>query len=761
MGDRDGLRLSVWGAVGATLLAAGFLLAGLPLLEAPGWELAMAGALAAAVAGAPAGIAAARRELRRPEPSALRAFGRASAAVAAVEVALLLGALARSVLASPCSSTAGLAFLPVLAFPGVLISAALGTLCGFAARGRRLAAALFYLAAVTASLAASLWEAWRGPAAYVLVQLLGTWPGPIYDEALAVDRRLVLFRLGTLAWTGAIVAAASLLARRRTVPPPPIRGPALGLALSLAAVASLRVVADRSGDIASRAAVDRALGGRRTGQLCDVHHPREKPPAEVERVLRDCEVDAAEVATALGIERPPMVSVWLHRSEEEKRRLVGAGRTDFTKPWVPEIQLLDAPQGPASLRHELVHALAGSLARGPLRVPARAGIWVNAGLVEGLAVALDLPHGEWTAHEWARAMRDLGLLPPASRLVEPAGFFAAPPARAYAASGSLLRFLLDRYGPAPLRRAYAGATMEEAFGRPLAGLEAEWLAFLEGVAAPPELAAAAEARFRPPGLFASRCAREVAGLEWSAAEAQRQGRPLDAAARWRRAAVLSADPGDLRAAGEALKLADPAGADRVFVEALSAAGSTRPALRAALLESRGDLRWRAGDASAATAYYREALALRPDRAQARLLEAKQAAASDPALGAAAGPWLLGVGDPGLALSRLSSSERPLAAYLLGRAAVAGGAPRLGARLLSRALEGPLPTPAFRTEALRVAGQARCAAGDDAGAAAAFAELERTAGREADREIARAGARRCAAERRAFGAPPPPASDWPR
>lgn len=761
MGDRDRLRLPVWGAVGAALLAAGYGLAGLPLLEAPGWELAMAGALAAAVAGAPAGIAAARREIFRPGPSALRAFGRAALGVAAVQSALLLGAIARSALASPCSSTAGIAFLPVLALPGVAIASALGVLCGFAAGGRRIFAALLYLGAAAASLAASLWEAWRGPGAYVLAHLLGTWPGPLYDEALAVDRRLVLFRIGTIAWSAALLAAASLLAGRRASPPRPARAPATGLVLALSAVAVVRAVADRTGDIASRATLDRVLGGRRTGVLCDLHHPREKPAADVERLLRECEVDAIEIAQALGIERPGPVSVWLYRSDAERRRLVGAGRTDFTKPWIPEIHLLDAPLGPASLRHELVHALAGSVARGPLGVPAAAGIWVDAGLVEGLAVALDLPRGEWTAHEWARALRDLGLLPRAARLVGPAGFFSAPPARAYAASGSLLRFLLDRYGPAPLRRAYAGAPLEEAFGRPLASLEAEWLSFLDGVAAPPQLAAAAEARFRPPGLFGARCAREVALLEWRAAEAQGEGRPLEAAARWRRAAALSTDPGYLRAAGDALRLADPAAADRTWDEALSATGPNRPALRAALLESRGDLRWLAGDAGGAASLYREAMALRPERAQERLLQAKLAAAGDPSLGAEAGPWLLGVGDPGLGLARLATTDRPLAAYLLGRAAVGRGAPALGAALLSRALAGDLPSPAFRTEALRLLGQARCAAGDDAGAAAAFSELEATAAREADRELARAGARRCALERRAFGAPPPSPSDWPR
>jgi len=393
-------------------------------------------------------------------------------------------------------------------------------------------------------------------------------------------------------------------------------------------------------------------------------------------------------------------------------------------------------------------------------VPASGGVLVNAGLVEGLAVALDLPRGEWTVHEWARAMRDLGYLPSAARLVEPAGFFGAAPARAYAASGSLLRFLLDRYGAEPVRRAYGGASFEEAFRAPLPKLEAEWLRFLDGVEVPSELASAAEARFRPTGLLGRRCAREVAGLERSGAEAAREGRAGEAGAAYRRAAALSSDPGDLALAGDAVRLSDPALAARTWSEALLAS-EKRPALRASLLESLGNLRFEDGDLPGAADLYGQALDEHPDRPEVRLLQAKLAASLDPALADAAGPWLLGKGDAGLALSRLAASDHPLSSYLLGRAALLRGAPRLASALLARALAGTLPSPAFRTEALRMLGEAFCADGEDEQARSAFSELERTSGREADREVARASALRCDAERHLFGAPPPPASDWPR
>ena len=742
MTDSRRRRAVVGAALSGALAALGFRLAGLPLLEAPGWELGMVAAFLAVLAAAPLGLSAVRREMRGGSPSPLRAFVRATGEVVLLQAALVAGAALRTAFFTPCSPTFGLAFVPLVALPSALAAAALSTLAGFVARGRTLPGALLYVLGVVVSLGVTLLEGWIGPSSYLLDPLLGIWPGPIYDEALRLDRRILLFRLGSLAWTAALLGGAQLLVARRRTPPGRARGPALLVAGSLLAVLALRIVGAWTGDLATRGSLDRALGGHLRGTRCDLHFPREKTPEEAARLLRECEADVAEISAVLGLHRSPLVTIWIHRSEEEKRRLVGAGRTEFTKPWLAEIQVLDAPGGPPALRHEIVHAVAGEVAGPPLGVPAKAGVLVDAGLLEGLAVALEVPRGEWTAHEWARAMKDLGLLPPAARLVEPAGFFSAPAARAYGASGSFLSFLLARHGAAPVVRAYAGVPFAEAFGRPIADLEGEWHAFLEGVAVPPELAVAAEARFRPAGLLGRRCARETAGLEARARAKAAAGKPIESAALWRRAARISGDPADLRGAADALRTSDPSAAAATYAEALAALGPGPSWLRSSLLESQGDLRWRAGDPQAAASRYREALALLPDRARERLLTAKVAASTDPALAAAA-PLFLGEGDPKEALRSLAGSGNALGPYLAGRSAAARGDARAAIPLLERALSGELPSAPFRLEALASLAAARCAAGDQAGAAAAWAELERTADREADRERARHAARRCA------------------
>ncbi|MFL5263476.1 MAG: type VI secretion system protein, partial [Anaeromyxobacteraceae bacterium] len=552
-------------AIGAALCVAAALAAGaLPILEVPGFEVGLAASLAAALLLGPTfGIAAARRAPAAP----LRAFAAAACAVSALLGLALAAAALRAWLLSPCRPLASAPLFALVAFPSGLLAAAVAVLAATLARGRRRRAALLYGAAAAASLAATLTQAYLGPAASAHDHLLGVWPGPLYDEALEAGARLVLFRAGTLAWAIAAVALAALVIRRRAGAPLP--GPAIALVAALAAAGAARL---GGGGDASRAELAERLGGLREGPRCTVHFAREKRPSEAERILRDCEYDAAEIAAALGLAHPPRATVWIYRSPAEKRSLVGAGHTSYTKPWLAEVHVNDAGTPHPVLRHELVHALAAAAASGPLRVPARAGVVVNLGLVEGLAVALEAPRPGEGLHAWTRALRDGGRLPPLASLMH-GGFLGAAPARAYTAAGSFLRFLIERHGPAKVLAAYREDDVAAALGRPLTDLGAEWNRFLDGVAVPAPLAAAAEVRFASESIFSRRCAREVADDEARAAALAAAGRAERAEALLRRARALSGgDPAFLRPAADAWRSAGDRGrAAALYREALAAA----------------------------------------------------------------------------------------------------------------------------------------------------------------------------------------------
>lgn len=733
--------------IGAAALAAAGLAAGsLPLLEAPGYELGQVGALLAALLAPAIGVAAWRVERDRAGASPAAAWLAASLVLCGLVGALFAGALVRAAL-GPCSALGSAAgFLPLLAIPSAVLGAALAVAAAVLARGRRGVAAILYAAVALASLALSLRTAYLGPAAFVFDPLFGAFPGPIYDEALAPDLRTVLFRAAALLEGCAVAAAAEAFVRQARRGVPGVAAPLAALVVAAAGAAAARPALDALGLSGDRDVVQRALGGRREGPRCTVVFPSEKRAAEAEALLAECEFHHADVARALGIERPPHVTAYVHRSAEEKRRLVGAAGTDFTKPWTGELHVVDSPLPHPNLRHELVHAVSAAAARGLFRVPARAVVFVSTGLVEGIAVALETPRSRWTVHEWSRAAKAVGLLPDIRRIVGPAGFWSEPPARAYTAAGSFLRFVLDRHGPAAVREAYRTGDLARATGEPLAQLASEWERFLDGIPLAPGVETAARARLSRGSIFARTCAREIATLEARAGRAGAEGRTARACALYRDAAARSGSPWDLKAAGDLLvRAGDLDGAEAAYRDADRAAAPDDAALHAAIVAARGDLAWmRGGEIGGAIAAWSAALDTRPDRADERLLRAKIAAASDRALGPAARDLLLGTGDPALALARVARVEHPLSAYLVGRALATRGEPEAAAEELARAAAGELARP-IADEAGLLLGAARCASGDDARGEAVLSALLRAAANEADRERIDEARRRCAFE----------------
>ncbi len=538
--------------VGAALLLAGGAASGsLPLLEAPGYELGEATALLAALLAPFVGIAAARAELRRPSPSPLAAFTGAALVLGALIGAAALGAILRAA-AGPCAAFgAATWFVPLLAAPSVLLGAALAVAVAFVTRGRRALSGALYAAAALASLAVSLRAAYRGPAAFVFDPLLGGWPGPIYDEALVPDLRVVLFRVAAVAEAVAVAAAAEAFVRAGRAGLRAAIGPAAATLVAAGIAAGCGAGLEAQGLSGSRAAIARALGARREGPRCTMVIPSEKPAAAADALLAECEFQVADLARALALPPPPRVVAYVYRSAEEKRRLVGAAATEYAKPWLAEIHLVDALPPHPLLRHELVHVLGASIAGGAFGVPARYGVIVSAGLVEGLAAALETPRGRWTVDEWARAAKELGMLPDVAAIVGPAGFWGQPPARAYTAAGSFLSFLLERYGAVKVGAAYRTGDVAGAVGVPLHVLVDEWKRSLDAVAPAPGLLDAARPRLGRGSIFSRRCAREVATLEVRAASAAAAGRTAEACALYASARARSGDPRTLLAEADA------------------------------------------------------------------------------------------------------------------------------------------------------------------------------------------------------------------
>jgi hypothetical protein len=701
-------RRGTWAYV-AALAAVSVVAAFLPLADHLGYELSEMVALCAGLLGAAPGIAAARTELSRGEGRATRALSRGAivgvGALAIPVAVILLNALRRPA----CDPIGGLVLYLALAVPSAALATTLGVACGFVAPRR---AGWIVVAVFVATLVVAVWPLARGPQVFAFDHLGGMFPGPIYDEAIRPTRALWIFRAATLL-NAAACAGIALLAG-----PAPRRRVGMTALLGCGAAALLlSSQAERFHWKASEAGLDAALGGLLRTEHVVLHFPREKSEEERRLLARDAEVSWSAVRDFAGLPRDAApVHVFLYRSPDEKRLLIGAAETSFTKPWLRQIHTNDGPVPLPILRHELVHAALADIAPGPFGVPG--GLFPRMALVEGAAVAADWPPGEFTVHEEARALRDLKLLPDLAQLFGRARFYAEPGPRAYTAAGSAIRFLWESGGPAAFREAYAMGTLD------VAALARSYSSFLDTVPSNPRATALAQQRYAAPGIVHRACPREVAELQ---REARSAGDPRTAERLWARCVQLEPDDPELLVQLRRAQLGagDLAGALESERRALAHPKLSQP-LRAVLLTESGDALWRASDGGA-RGKFEQARALVQPEPQERALIARLWALDDPRRWPALRP-LLADGATGpdiireLETLRASEPRQGLPPYLLAKQMQNRGAWADCARLAREALERELPSTLFVQEALRMLGIASWHLEDREAARDAFTRL---------------------------------------
>ncbi len=701
----------------------------LPLFGVPGFELGLALALAVGLLGGGMGIAAVHQargllaaseeEARRDGP--VHEAGRTLGATLLLNVGVLvppfLVATLFALVRTSCDPFALVGFYPLLAVPSAVLASAAGVFCGFATRrwGR---AVLLYLGLLLLSGLATGLPIVFGPQVYAFNHFLGHLPGPLYDEALAVSSSLLWFRLETLLLALLLWGVTALTlevpeGRLRRLHPRPGLLSLVGLCAALVLILEARAT-----DLGTRmtdTALAEKLGGQRETEHFELFYPRGKPREEVERLARDMEFRYAQLSRFLGGAPEGRIRVWLYGSDEEKQALVGAGRTQYAKPWRQELHINERRFPHATLKHELAHVMAAPAGSGFFRVTTRFGVYPLMGIIEGMAVAADDPvRGELTLHEWAAGMRRQELAPDIRKLVGPEGFYQSAPARAYTLVGSFLRHLADTYGPEKLRAVYAHGDFESTYGRSLDALATEWEQMLDALPLDEAAVSRAFQRFRTGSLFTRACAREVARLQ-DEARGYLASDPQEALELYQRAARLQPQEPSWwlgqAAALERLERADEA--SQVLAE-LAAQVKGQTALEAEVALAQADAATRQGRREEARSHLERALSLASSPEVTRTAQVKRAALDSEAREGPIHAYFRETHEELrlllLARGLEQAPKDPWLHYLLGRRLYQVEAPALALPHLAQALEGELPE-ALRREALRLRVESAYLAGD--------------------------------------------------
>ena len=433
-----------------------------------------------------------------------------------------------------CGYLQGLGLYLVMVPPSAVLGLALAfALTAFRARWPRAALVAIGLVVALGGVAADLGV---HPQLWTYSHVFGGVLGPIYDEELSVRPGLLAFRALTLGWAAGLVCWGRW--RRGDGRPWALAGAGVAVLLGVGTLASVPL-----GIQQSQARIDRALGAIATaGPFRFVYDPDDVSPVRLARIVDEVRYRADALRDRLGVRLDGPITVVLYPDAATKGRLLGSRTTSVTPVWLPtpQIHMLES-EVERSVGHELAHVAAREFGMPVLRASPAVG------LVEGLAVAVEPPDGLPAPAALVAAGRTLpgdagGLdVDPAAvvrQTMDPVGFWTARASVAYTASGAFVRWLLDTYGAAPLRRAYRTGRFAPAYGVPLDTLAGRWGRAVAARPVDAEAVATAAWLFRQPSLFERRCPHHVpayvrAGRDgWDALD---EGRVRDALAAFQRA----------------------------------------------------------------------------------------------------------------------------------------------------------------------------------------------------------------------------------
>jgi hypothetical protein len=699
-----------------------------PLFGGPGYEQSLASGL---VVPSAAAIAAALEMSALADVAPVTAVGRGIAIGASLAGVAFATALLQGLRAGICDFWGGTTFFVLTAGVGALLGGVWGAVVAESCRGRkrrRLWCVGLALAGPLAGIVISVARFYSSPMIFSYDPFFGFFSGTLYDTVVDVRTELWTYRAGSLATLvgAALVASALVRTREGALAVHPLRGNApviARLALGLAALAvSLGTAASGPalGHWQTASSIASALGGRASGARCDVLYPDSLLPEQVALLVRDCEEELSADELRLGAHLEGRLTEFVFRDTDQKRALMGAAQTSIAKPWRREVYVQMSAFPHPILGHEIAHVVSGSFGRGPFHIAGGAGgLWPNPGLIEGVAVATSPDDDELTGAQWARAMLDLGVLPPIEHLFS-FGFLGENASKSYTVAGAFVTWVLERWGPGVVRAWYGGASIAGLTGQSWGALDEQFRASLRALTMPAEATAYAKAKFDRPSVWARRCPHVVDALDHQADRCRDEHRFARASSLYDGA--LARDPHDWHARFDRARIDLWFGVAERGRDELRVLGSDEQVprnWRDRAEETLADDDLAAGRVPLAAAVYRSLAGRTLDEDAARTLEVKAMAADNPPARRAIVDLL--VGTPGrpvdawkgaLSLGLWAEETRdPLAAYLVGKNLVGHEEYARAAAWLDRAIDDGAATPRVGRELLRQRAVVACALSD--------------------------------------------------
>jgi len=403
-------------------------------------------------------------------------------------------------LVTGCLTFEGVGFWILFPLPSIFLGQALGRLI----RQFRIPAPRFMVLSILLLLSFGLFlaEFFTLPQVYFFNHVWGGWPGPIYDEAVLIDKSLLLFRFITLLW---IVLIWNIPGNGESV----INKWVLGTTVLLLMLSYTRL--DEWGIIAPTETLQQELGSRVSTEHFEIFYPDDFFSSdEIRYWSAKHEFYFHQITNELDVTWPEgrKIQSYLYANAWQKKELVGAKFTSYVPVWLEKDQLhIAKPSLEETLKHELVHVIAKRFGNELFNAS-----W-SIGMIEGLATALaPVRSSESTIHQIVASEKPYPTSGELNSAFSFTGFYASAGSISYTTTGSFVSFLKDHYPVQHLRQAYKSGSFrvyEEESNASFDDLVNNWHTYLDSVSIDSVDRQVAEVIFGRQSIFEKECPHKL------------------------------------------------------------------------------------------------------------------------------------------------------------------------------------------------------------------------------------------------------------
>ncbi len=364
-----------------------------------------------------------------------------------------------------CSILDGVLFYSFITIPSVVIGSALALLSVFVSNKFRF---LIFFSLFFFIITITFFEFYYNPQIYFYNPIYAYFPGTIYDEAIKVDAKLMIYRSLNFLFFGLIYFVASLVFYKRT-----IVTKKLVIYIVLLISTLFLYLSPDFGFSTTQNKLKKILGNRVTTRHFDIYFSPDINKDLVKITALHHEYYYLQLERFYQLKPKEKYISFIFKSADQKKKFFGSENADVAKPWLDETFIV-VDNYNTSLRHEIAHCFAGEFGWSIFKVAKN----FNPALIEGAAVAGAPEYDLNDVHYMASLAYNNGYKVNLNYLFKTFNFFGQTSGLSYIYAGSFCKYLIDTYGITKFKKFYSTIDFQEVYNKNLNVLSKEYYSFI-------------------------------------------------------------------------------------------------------------------------------------------------------------------------------------------------------------------------------------------------------------------------------------------